>query len=48
MVLVEGISGGKPGIRVTRPLILYLSGTQTYTSDMDSVMERGLLPQSKE
>ncbi len=48
MVLVEGISGGKPGIRVTRPLILYQSGTQTYTSDMDSVMERGLLPQSKE
>ncbi|MBQ8175379.1 MAG: methyltransferase [Clostridia bacterium] len=48
MVLVEGLSGGKPGLRVTRPLILYKSGTQEYTTDMECVMSNGYLPQSKE
>lgn len=48
MVLLEGIAGGKAGLRVTRPLILYKEGTQEYTSDMICVMENGILPQSKE
>lgn len=48
MVLVDGIAGGKSGLRVTRPLILYKNATKEYTPDMECVMENGFLPQSKE
>lgn len=48
MLLVEAVSGGKPGIRVTRPLILYRDGKNCYTSDMETVMNEGYLPQTKE
>ncbi len=48
MLLVEAISGGKGGLRVTRPLILYRDDEQNYTEDMETVMNGGVLPQAKE
>ena len=48
MLLVEAISGGKSGLRVTRPLILYRDGEQNYTTDMETVMNGGILPQAEE
>ena len=48
MLLLEAVAGGRPGLRVTRPLILYKHGTKEYTDDMECVMQNGYLPQSKE
>ena len=48
MLLVEATLGGKSGLRVTRPLILYQDGKQTYTADMEAVMNGDILPQAKE
>ena len=48
MLLVEAISGGKCGLRVTRPLILYRDDEQNYTNDMEAVMNGDILPQAEE
>ena len=45
MVLCEGKRGGKSGIKLTRPLIIYRDGTHTeYTEDMNYIMENGSFP----
>lgn len=42
MLLVEGRRGGRPGIKVTRPLIIYRDGRHAeYTDDMNFIMESG-------
>lgn len=48
MLLVEAIYGGKSGLRLTRPLILYRDNEQNYTEDMEIVMNGGVLPQAEE
>lgn len=51
MLLVEAVSGGKCGLCVTRPLLVYqqqAEGKRVYTADMVSVMENGVLPQATE
>ena len=48
MMLVEAMSGGKSGLRVTRPLILYRDGEHNYTEDMEKVMNGEILPQAEE
>lgn len=40
LVLIEAKKGGAAGLTVTRPLILYKSGT-TYTEDLTLIYERG-------
>ena len=45
MVLIEAKSGGKSGINVTRPLIIYKSGTSgEYSEDMNYIMDNGSFP----
>ena len=45
MVLIEAKKGGKSGINVTRPLIIYKSGTSgEYSDDMNFIMENGSFP----
>ena len=45
MMLIEGKRGGKPGMRVTRPLIIYSDRTHTaYGEDMEYIMENGVFP----
>lgn len=45
MVLVMGKSGGKSGMTLTRPLIIYADKTHTkYSADMDYIMENGVFP----
>ncbi|MBQ8350965.1 MAG: methyltransferase [Clostridia bacterium] len=49
MLLLTAVLGGKSGMKVTRPLIIYQkgeAGAQTYTDDMQQVMECGMLPQT--
>ena len=45
MLLVLGRRGGGPGLKVTRPLIIYTDKTHTrYGSDMEYIMETGSFP----
>ena len=45
MVLIEAKKGGKSGINVTRPLIIYKSGTSgEYGEDMNFIMDNGSFP----
>ncbi len=45
MVLIEAKKGGKTGLNLTRPLIIYKSRTDCdYTDDMDFIMENGVFP----
>ncbi len=47
MLLVEGKRGGKSGMRVTKPLIVYAdSEHKKYSSDMEYIMEKGSFPKS--
>ncbi len=48
MLLLEAVSGGKAGLRITRPLILYRDSEKQYTDDLQTVMDEGFIPQSKE
>ena len=51
MLLLDAVLGGKPGIKVTRPLIISeksAEGASAYTDDMQQVMENGHLPQATE
>lgn len=49
LLLLEAVSGGGAGLRITRPLFLYRdSGSLTYTEDMTRVFEEGILPQGRE
>ena len=46
MVLIEGKRGGKEGMRLTPPLIIYESeNSRKYTADMDYIMENGAFPE---
>lgn len=46
MVLVEGKRGGRSGMKLTKPLIIYKDGLhKEYTSDMDYIMEWGYFPE---
>ena len=46
VVLIEGRAGGKGGMRITPPLIIYRSATdRVYTDDMDYIMENGRFPE---
>ncbi len=45
MLLIEGKKGGKSGMRVTKPLIIYKDATnKEYTDDMNYIMENGSFP----
>ena len=45
MVLVEGKAGGKCGLLVTKPLIIYRDRShKNYTDDMNYIMENGSFP----
>jgi len=45
MMLVEGKNGGKSGLIVTKPLIIYKDGTHSeYGEDMNYIMENGSFP----
>lgn len=45
MLLVEAKCGGKSGMLLTRPLIIYTDKThKTYTDDMSYIMENGSFP----
>jgi tRNA1Val (adenine37-N6)-methyltransferase len=45
MVLVDGILGGAPGMRMTRPLILYTDAPGgAYSDDMNQILEAGCFP----
>ena len=45
MLLVLGKSGGKSGMTVTRPLIIYTDKSHTeYSTDMNYIMENGVFP----
>ena len=45
MVLVEAKRGGKSGMTVTSPLIIYSdSAHREYTADMKYIMENGSFP----
>lgn len=46
MLLVEGKKGGKSGMKMTAPLIIYADGSnKTYGEDMEYIMERGSFPE---
>lgn len=45
MVLIEGKKGGKSGLLLTKPLIIYKDkGHKEYGEDMDHIMENGSFP----
>ena len=45
MVLIEGKKGGKSGVQLTRPLIIYQDGGhKKYSSEMDYIMSHGSFP----
>ena len=45
MVLCEGKKGGKSGVKLTRPLIIYRDKAhKEYTDDMNYIMENGSFP----
>ena len=45
MVLIEGRLGGKVGLFITRPLIIYEDGSNSeYSDDMKYIMEHGSFP----
>lgn len=45
MLLVEGKKGGKPGMKMTAPLIIYTDeNNRTYREDMNYIMENGAFP----
>ncbi len=44
MLLIEGRAGGRGGMRVTPPLIIYREDARTYSEDMDHIMEHGSFP----
>jgi tRNA1(Val) A37 N6-methylase TrmN6 len=45
MVLVEGKAGGKCGMVLTRPLLIYKDAShKEYTDDMNYIMENGSFP----
>ena len=47
MMLIEGKRGGKSGMRVTKPLLLYPTGRRdAYTEDMTYIMENGEFPEA--
>ena len=49
MLLLDAVLGGKSGLRVTRPLLLYKSESdRAYTADVEQVMENGYLPHAAE
>lgn len=46
MVLIEGKRGGKAGMRLTCPLIIYKNhGSREYSEDMSYIMENGSFPE---
>lgn len=46
MLLIEGKRGGKSGLRMTRPLIIYSDASHTeYGADMRYIMENGSFPE---
>jgi tRNA1(Val) A37 N6-methylase TrmN6 len=46
MVLVEGKRGGKSGLILTPPLIIYKDGkNKEYSYDMNYIMENGVFPE---
>ena len=45
MALIEAQRGGKCGLKVTKPLIIYKDRTnKDYTEDMSYIMENGVFP----
>ena len=45
MALIEGKAGGKPGLLITRPLIIYENEKhEEYSADMKYIMENGSFP----
>ncbi len=45
MMLIEGKRGGRCGMRLTRPLIIYADKEhRTYSADMEYIMENGSFP----
>ncbi len=45
MILTEGRAGGKCGLYLTRPLIIYAAGSRTeYSDDMKYIMDTGSFP----
>ena len=45
MVLIEAKRGGRSGMMLTKPLIIYKDTThQTYGADMEYIMEKGSFP----
>ena len=45
LILLEAASGGKPGMRITRPLFIYREKEgQQYTDDMNTLFEEGRFP----
>ena len=47
MVLIEAKRGGKSGMILTKPLIIYTDRTHTeYGADMNYIMENGKFPDS--
>lgn len=45
MVLIEGRRGGKPDMKLTRPLFIYSDTShKTYSHDMNYIMEHGSFP----
>lgn len=45
MALIEGKAGGKPGLVLTRPLIIYTDNShKNYTDDLNYIMENGSFP----
>lgn len=46
MVLIEGRRGGKSGMKLTPPLIIYESeNSRRYSADMEYIMEKGRFPE---
>jgi tRNA1(Val) A37 N6-methylase TrmN6 len=45
MVLIEAKKGGKCGLKLTRPLLIYKnSDNKDYSSDMEYIMNEGSFP----
>lgn len=45
MILVEGKRGGKCGMRLTKPLLIYSDASHAeYSADMNYIMENGVFP----
>ena len=45
MMLLEAKKGGKSGLKLTRPLIIYTDeGHKEYSEDMEFIMKEGVFP----